>query len=185
MNRLLPTLLKIAHRPGGLLLAAACVGLGLFTLMALALALTSGSPIAWLPLVIAAVLWVCVGTFAFYRAQLQRHVQAIAHQADARVIVDQSVAAPTASTEGTVSSQLHTEAQVLGEAYRESTIRTARYFPRIEAAQRGLLQAAGGVANAPYLKYDLRLVLGAFLGTALALPASIVGFIVCAFALLV
>jgi len=72
----------------------------------------------------------------------------------------------------------------LREAAAEAQIHTARWFPRVEAAQRALLRAAGGPVNAPYLRDDLRVTLVAFLGTVAAIPLGVLGAFVCAFSLL-
>ena len=57
-------------------------------------------------------------------------------------------------------------------------------FPRVEAAQRALLRAAGGPVKAPYLRDDLRVTLVAFLGTVAAIPLGVLGAFGCAFSLL-
>ncbi|WP_250506284.1 hypothetical protein [Bowdeniella massiliensis] len=190
VTKLLPTLLRIAHKPGGLLLMAAAGATGLLTLMSLAVIASSSSPIRFLPLALAIVLWIFIAAFGIYREILRRNLDDLERQATGVAVVidddvvshDQEVAPHQSS--GAVNSALHDEAQALGEAYRETTIRTAKYFPRIEAAQRGLIRAAGGVVNAPYLKHDLRIIIGSFIGTAAALPLALFGFTVCAFALL-
>lgn len=182
----------MAHRPGGVLLAASAAANALFTLMSIAVIASGTSPLRYLPLVVAGLLWIFIGAFTYFRDFLRRNVDDIALQASSStVVIDGNVVshdAEVARTDGSSSelrSSLHDEAEALGEAYRETTFRTAKYFPRIEAAQRGLIRAAGGVVNAPYLKHDLRLVVGSFLGTALALPIALTGFMVCALALLI
>lgn len=81
-------------------------------------------------------------------------------------------------------SPVEEELGTLSEAMDENRVRSARWFPRVEATQRALLRAAGGPVNAPYLRDDLRVTLVAFLGTVAAIPLAVLGSFMCAFALL-
>ncbi|MDO5699979.1 MAG: hypothetical protein Q4P36_00695 [Bowdeniella nasicola] len=184
VNQLLPLLVRITAKPGAFLLIASSVVWALFAVMTLALWFRSDSGAVWLPVIVAVILFIAIASFAFFRSRILSGVEELNRRTRTEVIVSQDVAEPRESETSQLSSQLQEEAEILGEAYRESMIRTARFFPRIEAAQRGLVRAAGGLGQAPFLKYDMRLVLASFLLTAAAIPLSILGFITCAFALL-
>ena len=52
------------------------------------------------------------------------------------------------------------------------------WMPRVEAAQRGAIAAAGGTVNAPYLKDDLRVTLVSAMTAGVLIPIELlVGFI--------
>lgn len=59
---------------------------------------------------------------------------------------------------------------------REAAVEAARlretWMPRIEAAQRSAIAAAGGLVNAPYLKDDLRITLVSGIITFLSIPVG-------------
>jgi hypothetical protein len=76
------------------------------------------------------------------------------------------------------------ELDALNAAMAENAVRTARFLPRVEAAQRAALAAAGGPVRAPYLKDDLRVTLVALLGTLAAVPLSAIGAVITAVVLL-
>ena len=76
------------------------------------------------------------------------------------------------------ADRLSEEMAFLEEVRWVGSLRTARYFPRVEAAQRALVLAAGGTVNAPYLKDDLRVTLVALLGTFVAIPVGAIGAMV-------
>ncbi|MBE6484061.1 MAG: hypothetical protein E7Z96_04680 [Actinomycetaceae bacterium] len=58
------------------------------------------------------------------------------------------------------------------------------WMPRVEAAQRAAIAAAGGLVNAPYLKDDLRITLVSGLVAVIGLPLGFFLLILAAFALL-
>ncbi len=58
------------------------------------------------------------------------------------------------------------------------------WMPRVEAAQRAAVAAAGGLVNAPYLKDDLRITLVSGLVAVIGLPLGFFLLILAAFALL-
>lgn len=59
-----------------------------------------------------------------------------------------------------------------------------RVFGRMERAQRALLTAAGGAAQAPYLRDDLRVTVASFVGTMLTIAVGSLGILVLAAVLL-
>lgn len=58
------------------------------------------------------------------------------------------------------------------------------WMPRVEAAQRAAVAAAGGIVNAPYLKDDLRVTIASAILAALAVPLSMFFIFVAFFSLL-
>ncbi|MHB1063666.1 MAG: hypothetical protein ACYC1Z_04090, partial [Georgenia sp.] len=76
------------------------------------------------------------------------------------------------------------ERSAMSAAMAEGTLRTARFLPRVEAAQRAALVAAGGPVHAPYLRDDLRVTITALVGTLAAVPLSVLGWIITAVLLL-
>lgn|SRR5690554_3647944 len=178
MNRLVVNVVRLARRPGLMLLAAAAVPVGVFALLALILGLGAQSWTGWVPLALAVLLAVPVAVLAVRRERLQRTTAGLGDQ-------------PVTTSGGVVvlggeraGSPLEHELSTWGEAMDEGRVHTARWFPRVEAAQRSLLRAAGGPVNAPYLRDDLRVTLVAFLGTVLAIPLGLLGAFMSAFALL-
>ena len=167
LNEVVPTLIRLARGPGALLLTAASLAVGSFAILALVLALEPGT---WIPFVIASLLALPVGVLAVRRRRLHRQTESLtAHQT--------LTAGP--SEAGAAPSE-----RAFTDAVYESSLRTARVFPRVEAAQRAALAAAGGPVRAPYLKDDLRVTLLALLGTLAAVPLATLGAIITAIALL-
>ncbi|KAE8764515.1 hypothetical protein [Georgenia thermotolerans] len=179
LNQVVPTLVRLARRPGGLLLTAAGLGVGVFGALGLLAGLTGTGGGAWVPLVLALVLAVPVLVLAVRRERLQRqtrdlHVRTV-HQPSRDVVVVEP---------GAVPDPVQAEMDALSAAMAENAVRTARFLPRVEAAQRAALAAAGGPVRAPYLKDDLRVTLVALLGTLAAVPLSAIGAVATAAALL-
>ncbi len=64
------------------------------------------------------------------------------------------------------------------DAMMEQTQLRDTWMPRVEAAQRGAIAAAGGTVNAPYLKDDLRVTLVSAMTAGVLIPIELlVGFI--------
>ncbi|MDO5726834.1 MAG: hypothetical protein Q4Q03_02795 [Bowdeniella nasicola] len=179
--RLLPAILRMCDRPGALLLRLATFALTLFTLMAALVWYHSDTLTRYLPALFALAGWICVGTFSYFRAGIRRSLDS--HPPQTITGTELQTSDPT-STSSDLATGLHADITAIGEAYRETQIITTRFFPRINATQRALVHAAGGVVNAPYLRYDLRLVLASFVGTNLTVALATFGSIVCALALL-
>lgn len=179
MNRIVANLVRLARRPGRLLLTAAAVPVGLFALFGLLLGLDAETWTGWVPLVLAGLLAVPVVVLAVRRERLQRTT---ADLGDHPV----TTAGGVVVVPGDRSARVPGEEELAAwtEAMDEGRVRTARWFPRVEATQRALVRAAGGTVQAPYLKDDLRVTLVAFLGTVAAIPFGVLGTFVSAFALL-
>ena len=63
-----------------------------------------------------------------------------------------------------------TDAQRNYDAMMEETQLRDTWMPRVEAAQRAAVAAAGGTVNAPYLKDDLRITLVSAIATGVLIP---------------
>lgn len=150
----------------------AAVADGFFLLFSLLAAQSTGGSFAWFLVVVAATLALFIALLAWRRARLTRHVD------DMEAGLAAQRLSPGVVARGTAEDRLTEELAFLQEVRWEGSVRTARYFPRVEAAQRALVLAAGGTVNAPYLKDDLRVTLVALLGTLLAIPLGGVGAIV-------
>lgn len=75
-------------------------------------------------------------------------------------------------------------AQRRHDAMIEATQQRDTWMPRVEAAQRAAIAAAGGIVNAPYLKDDLRVTIASAILTALAIPTATFFIFVAFFSLL-
>ncbi len=76
------------------------------------------------------------------------------------------------------------QAQRQHDAKMEATQLRDTWMPRVEAAQRAAIAAAGGIVNAPYLKDDLRVTIVSAILSGLAIPAATFFAFVAFFALL-
>ncbi len=171
VNRIAANVVRLARTPGRWLLVVAGVPVGAFLLLALLVGLGAQSWTGWVPFALAVLLAVAPLVLAVRRARLQR--------ATADLPPD---SVPATGVVVVTDDQAGDDA--LREAAAEVQIHTTRWFPRVEAAQRALLRAAGGPVNAPYLRDDLRVTLLAFLGTVAAIPLGVLGAFACAFTLL-
>lgn len=178
MNQIVVNVVRLARRPGYLLLVGAAVPVGVFLLFGLLLGLEAESWGGWVPFALAVLLAVPVAVLAVRRERLQR---ATADIGDGPVTTAGGVVVVTNQP---AAGDLEEELATLTEAMDEGRVRTARWFPRVEATQRALLRAAGGPVRAPYLRDDLRVTLVAFLGTVAAIPLGVLGSFMSAFALL-
>jgi len=173
LNQVVPTLVRVARRPGAVLLKVAALTVGLFALLGLGYAAGGSGWNAWTPLVLAGLLTVPVIVLAVRRERLQIQTQAL--HLHRTIPGDRGLATyDDDPTRGPVQDEL----DALSAAMAENAVRTARFFPRVEAAQRAGLRAAGGPVNAPYLQDDLRVTLGALIGTLAAIPLAMLGSIV-------
>ncbi|WP_127127172.1 hypothetical protein [Georgenia sp. SYP-B2076] len=179
LGQVVPTLVRVARRPGGVLLRVAGAGVAVFTLLALVLGLTGSGWGAWVPLALAGALGVPVVVLAVRRERLQ------AQTADLHL--HRTIGASSRDlvvVGGVEPSPVQQELDALSAAMAEGAVRTARFLPRVEAAQRAALRAAGGPVQAPYLRDDLRVTIVALLGTVGAVPLSVLGSVVTAVLLL-
>jgi hypothetical protein len=185
LNQVVPTLVRVARRPGALLLAAAGGAVGIFALLGLLLGTGGSTWTSWIPFAVAVVLAVPVLVLALRRAKLQaqthdlelRHTVVGSSGGTEVVVIDSHGQDPARHA-------LQDEVDTLNAAMAEGAVRTARFLPRVEAAQRAALVAAGGKVRAPYLADDLRVTIVALLGTLAAVPLGTLGAIVTAVLLL-
>lgn len=180
LNQVVPTLVRIARRPGALLLSAAGLNVGLFAILGLVHGLTRDGWSAWVPLGLAAVLAVPVAVLALRRHRLQRQTAELGPTSTVTVATGEIVVMGS----GAADDHLRDERSAMNAAMAEGTLRTARFLPRVEAAQRAALVAAGGPVHAPYLRDDLRVTITALVGTLAAVPLSVLGWIITAVLLL-
>lgn len=173
LNEMIVTLVRVVRRPGAILLRAAASAVTVFGLLGLGYGVTGGGPSHWLPLLLAAILTVPVVVLMIRRERLQSRTADLTRHP--------TVVAGSGAVESHFAARtdpLAEEMNSLSAAMAEGSVRTARYFPRIEAAQRAGLLAAGGPVNAPYLRDDLRVTIAALLGTVAAIPLATLGSIV-------
>ena len=173
LNQVVPTLVRVAHRPGGWLLRAAAATIGVFALLGLGYGARGGGWTGWIPCALAALLAVPVVVLAVRRERLQVQTQGL--HLRTTITGDTSLVTYDATSP---RDPVQDELDVISAAMAENAVRTARFFPRIEAAQRAGLRAAGGPVNAPYLRDDLRVTLAALIGTLVAIPLAVLGSIV-------
>ena len=177
LAQVVPALVRVARRPGLLLLRTASLAVAAFALLGLVRAATGSGWGAWVPVALAALLALPIVVFAQRRA----HLQATTEGLDLRRTIElPTSAAPAGAGNGAGRSGARADLDSIDAAVREGTLRTARYFPRIEAAQRAGLLAAGGPVNAPYLRDDLRVTFVALVGTLAAVPLGALGALVTA-----
>jgi hypothetical protein len=183
LNQVVPTLVRVARRPGGLLLAAAGGAVGIFALLGLLLGTGGPGWTSWIPFALAVVLALPVLVLAVRRARLQSQTRDLHLQ---HTVVGSSNEVVVVDTHGQDPARyaLQDEVDTLNAAVAEGAVRTARFLPRVEAAQRAALVAAGGKVRAPYLADDLRVTIVALLGTLAAVPLGMLGAIVTAVLLL-
>lgn len=77
-----------------------------------------------------------------------------------------------------------TDAQRNYDAMMEETQLRDTWMPRVEAAQRAAVAAAGGTVNAPYLKDDLRITLVSAIATGVLIPIETLFAFIAFFAVL-
>jgi hypothetical protein len=177
LNQMVPPLVRLARRPGALLLEVAGFAVGSFLLLAVVHGVQGNGPSSWVAAVVAIVLALPVVDLALRRHRLQARTEGL------------DVHTVTGSREllirdGEPAADRSDSADAFAAALAEHRIRAVRFLPRIEATQRAALAAVGGPVNAPYLKDDLRVTLLALLGTLAAIPLGTLGAIITAIALL-
>ena len=180
LTQMVTTLVRVSRRPGGVLLRVAASVIGVFALLGFAYSRGGTSASGWLPLVLAATLAVPVVVLAVRRERLQAQTAGL----EAHRTVSASSEVAVGYDGARLRDPFEDERASLAAAMAEGAVRTARFFPRVEAAQRAGLLAAGGPANAPYLRDDLRVTLAALVGTLAAIPLAALGSVVTAIVLL-
>jgi hypothetical protein len=181
LNQVIPALVRLARRPGAALLRLAAAAVGAFVLLALVHGLAGTGWSDWIPLLLAALLAVPVVVLAVRRHRLQVQVDELG---TTRPTITGPSGTVVRRAEGGVDARLQDERDALSAAMAENALRTARFLPRVEAAQRAARLAAGGSVQAPYLKDDIRVTLVALLATLVAVPLGSLGAIVTAILLL-
>ena len=181
LNQVIPALVRLARRPGAALLWLATASVGSFVLLAVVHGLTGSAWPDWIPLALAVLLAVPVVVLAVRRHRLQVQVADLA----ARPTITGGAAGTVARRgDGTEDTRLRDEREALSAAMAENALRTARFLPRVEAAQRAARFAAGGTVQAPYLKDDIRVTLVALLATLVVVPLGSLGAVITAVLLL-
>lgn len=178
LNDVVPPLVRLAERPGAALVRVASLGVGVFALLGLVYVVSHDGGTAWIPVGVAAVLAVPVALLAVRRWRLNVFTQGLGSNHEVSVLPGEIALRDGVRSEPSVN-QAAFEA-----AIAENRIRSARFLPRVEAAQRAAVAAAGGTVHAPYLKDDLRWTIAALVGTLAAIPLSTLGSIVTAILLL-
>ncbi|UNX53625.1 hypothetical protein MF406_11555 [Georgenia sp. TF02-10] len=188
LNTVVPVLVRVARRPGAVLLTVAGAGVVLFALLGLLLGTGGTGWPAWIPFGCAVLLAVPVLVLAVRRWRLQAQTADLAAHPTvgpaSREVVAVGGERAGATGAGAGAGAGLADLDALNAALAESSIRTARFLPRVEAAQRAARAAAGGPVAAPYLADDLRVTIVALLGTLAAAPLSAVGALVTALLLL-
>lgn len=176
LNQVVPTLVRVARRPGAVLLRVAAWAISVFAFLGLVHGVTGTGWASWVSLVLAGFLAVPVLVLAVRRERLQSQTAGLQPHptigANPGALVFYDAEPPRDPQWG--------EGDSLSAAMAENAVRMARFLPRVEAAQRAGLLAAGGPVNAPYLRDDLRVTVAALLGTLAAIPLATLGSIVTA-----
>lgn len=167
LSLFLPLLVKLLRGPG----KAIVLVNGLLTALLLWLTIDSvrdGNAGVWVPLVMAAVLLLGIIVFAIRGSRLAKHVD------DLEKLQTQTQPSQEIITQDGRSVQEEEMKQRFHDASYEANQLNARFMPRVNAAQRAAIAAAGGTVQAPYLKADLRITLVAGMLTVAAGPLSII-----------
>jgi hypothetical protein len=184
LNQVIPALVRLVRRPGAALLAVAAAAVGTFAVLGLVHGVTGTRSGDWLAFACALLLAVPVVLLAVRRHRLQQQVAEVGART---TISGAGTLAPLDRSRGDRlpgDVRWEEEREAISAAMAENALRTARFLPRVEAAQRAARRAAGGTVQAPYLKDDIRVTLVALLGTIAAVPLAGLGALVTAIALL-
>nr|NLD40760.1 hypothetical protein [Actinomycetales bacterium] len=154
-------IIRLANAPGAVLVRVAGMAVVPFLVLAILAVRNQPAVFAWILLALAVFLSAGVAFFAWRRARLA----ALVDEAEVHAARDLE------PVEVHVADQLGQ----LQEFDAERRLRRDTWLPRVEATQRALVRAAGGVERAPFLKDDLRVTLIALLVTLAAVPAGTLG----------
>lgn len=174
---ILPVLAKIFQGPGKLVLIGHGFFAGLLTFFA-ARAINDGHSSAWFFVVLGVIFVSAIIVFALRGSKLVRLVNQTGRQHSSTFTVSQDVTVHDGETPE--ETEWQGLVRRLDEARFEADIKTAKYMPRVEAAQRAAIAASGGIGNAPYLKADLRPTLVSGLVSIIAGPISFFSLILVA-----
>lgn len=166
LSVILPLLVKLLRGPGKLFIMTngAIIALVLWLTIN---AVNDGYGSAWVPLVFGAIFALAILIFGVRLAKLSRYVNELEN------LQDQSSGQEITTRDGRSVSEEDAR-QRFQDASWEASQKTGKFMPRVEAAQRAAIAAAGGTVEAPYLKDDLRITIVSGL---LAMAAGPVGFI--------
>lgn len=166
LSVILPLLVKILRGPGKLLVIAngAIIALVLWLTVN---AVSDGHSAAWVPLIFGAIFAAAILIFGVRLAKLSRYVDQLEQ------LQDRTSGQEIMTRDGRSVTEEDAR-QRFQDASWEASQKTGRFMPRVEAAQRAAIAAAGGTVEAPYLKADLRVTIVSGL---LAMAAGPVGFI--------
>lgn len=161
----LPLLVRLLRGPGKLMVWVNGVIVAILLWLTVS-AVAEGRLGAWIPLVLGAILAAGVLVFGIRLARLSRHVDEL------EKLQDQTIGTEIVTRDGRTLSEDDAR-QRFQDASFEASQRTARVMPRVHAAQRAAIAAAGGTVEAPYLRDDLRVTI---ISGALAALAGPFGF---------
>lgn len=201
LKDLLPFIERITRGPGRTLVGNALVVNGLLVALVFALGGDAGTFLRALLGAVSAFGLVSALVFAWRRKRLKDAVdrwqessgQVVASASDSRpegaerrtdegdspsqeiVVIDQSGRRESAPPpkDAFADSEETIERDRLHDAAAEAAQLRETWMPRIEAAQRSAIAAAGGLVNAPYLKDDLRVTLLSGIFTLLSIPLGV------------
>lgn len=173
LSLFLPLLVKMLKGPGKFFIALNGLMTGLLLWLAIR-AVQDGHSAVWVILVIAAVLLLGIVVFAIRGYQLSKHVDDLEKL---NLDAGQDVEIYTADGRSTRDAEME---QRFTDAAYEASRRDTSFMPRVKAAQRAAIAAAGGTVQAPYLKADLRITIIAGMLTMIAGPLSFFLFIITA-----
>lgn len=165
-------LIRLANAPGAILVRLAALASLPFLVVSLLALRAKPAPFAWILLVLAGILAAAVAFFAWRRARLS----ALVDEAEMNVTGQATGTGElTRPEEEGIEARLTSHLDRLHDFDAERRLRRDTWMPGVEATQRALVRAAGGVERAPYLKDDLRVTLIAMGLTLLAVPAGTLG----------
>ncbi|OAP86819.1 hypothetical protein A4H34_06835 [Peptidiphaga gingivicola] len=202
LKDLLPFIERITRGPGRTLVGNALVVNGLLVALVFALGGDAGTFLRALLGAVSAFGLVSALVFAWRRKRLKDAVdrwqessgQVVASASDSRpegaerrtdegdspsqeiVVIDQSGRRESSAPppkDAFADSEETIERDRLHDAAAEAAQLRETWMPRIEAAQRSAIAAAGGLVNAPYLKDDLRVTLLSGIFTLLSIPLGV------------
>lgn len=171
LSLFLPILVQLLRGPGKVYTALN----GLLVALGLWAAFRSNGGFAIFCLIVLLILAAGIALFALRASRLARHVEELA------TLSRRTVSSTEVATAQDVDDRAKF-ARRYEEASREASMKTARFMPRVEAAQRAAIAAVGGIGQAPYLKDDLRITILAGLITVAAGPIALLLLILLAIA---
>lgn len=164
----LPLLVRLLRGPGRFIVGVNGALISILLILTIA-AVVDGHSAAWVPLILGALFLIAIIIFALRLSRLSRHVDELEKLQTTEIVTRDG----HALTDEDAQQRFH-------DASFEASQTTGRFMPRVKAAQRAAIAAAGGTVEAPYLKDDLRITIVSGLLTALAGPFGFLLLIVTA-----